>query len=686
MNRLARETSPYLLQHAHNPVDWYPWGSEAFERARGEDRPILLSVGYAACHWCHVMERESFEDEGTARLMNERFVCVKVDREERPDVDAVYMQAVQAMTGHGGWPMTVFLTPDGAPFYGGTYFPPEDRPGMPSFRRLLLSVSEAFRERRAGVDASAAGIRAQLYGAAAQAAQATGALSAQTLELAARDLSRRYDERHGGFGAAPKFPQAMALDFALSHWARTGATWARDMAAHTFRRMARGGMYDQVGGGFARYSVDARWLVPHFEKMLYDNALLARLGVRLWQATGDEEARDVAAETIDWVAREMTSPEGGFYSSLDADSEGEEGKFYLWDERALDEHLQGDAALVRLYWGVTKEGNFEGRNILHVPHDVEMVARRTNVEPARVRDAVRRAKQTLYEVRARRVWPARDDKVLASWNGLMLRAVCEAARASGSDAYRRLALANGEFLRTRMVATGRVLRSYKDGDARIPGFLEDHAAVGLGFLALWELTFDPTWLDQARALGESTVAWFWDEGTRQFYDTAHDAEPLITRPRDPTDNATPSGTSLAADLLLRLAELTGDADLRRRATWVLETLAEPMAKYGVAFGHLLGVADMAVHGATEIAIAGRPDDEHFRALAGTVGRHYVPALVLAGGDVTADARVTPLALMRDRAARDGRATAYVCRGYACDEPAGDADVLERQLEKLLPVE
>ena len=674
-NRLAHETSPYLLQHAHNPVDWYPWGPDALERARTEDRPILLSIGYAACHWCHVMERESFEDEQTARVMNEHFVNVKVDREERPDLDSIYMQAVQAMTGHGGWPMTVFLTPAGVPFYGGTYFPPEDRQGMPSFRRILHSVAEAYRTRKDSVAKTAEAIR-EIYDNAVSPALSSGALTPTTLERAYRSLVAEFDEARGGFGRAPKFPQAMAMDFLLRYAQRTGTAYARDMVEQTFRRMARGGIYDQVGGGFARYSVDAVWLVPHFEKMLYDNALLARLGVHLWQATRDPEIRRVTEETVDWVAREMTAPGGGFYSTLDADSEGHEGKFYVWDEDQLDDLLGADARAAKAYWGVTPEGNFEGTNILNVPHDPALAARRLGVPEAALAEVIARARETLYDVRAKRIWPARDEKILAGWNGLMLRAVCAAARAFGRADYRALAVANGEFLLREMVRDGRVMRSHKDGVTRIPGFLEDHASVALGFLALYELTFERRWLDEARRLSAVTCDLFWDEERRAFFDTATDHETLITRPRDFTDNAVPSGNSLAVELLLHLGDLLNDEGMRERARWVLETLAEPMARYGTAFGHLLGAADLAARGAVEVALVGDPASPDFRELSVAVAMQYVPSLVLAGGPPD-EAR--GIALLEGRPMVGGRATAYVCRQYTCDAPTVDAGVLAAQV-------
>jgi uncharacterized protein YyaL (SSP411 family) len=675
-NHLASETSPYLLQHAENPVDWWPWCEEALALARRERKPILLSIGYAACHWCHVMERESFEDDETAALMNEHFVSIKVDREERPDLDAIYMQATQAMTGHGGWPMTVFLTPEGEPFYAGTYFPPEDRHGMPSFQRVLRGVADAWANRQDSVTHTTSSMR-ELYAASTERTRATGVLDEQLFSRVMSALVQRYDPRAGGFDAAPKFPPTMVLDFLLRQWARTGEAQALEMVTHTFRRMARGGIHDQVGGGFARYSVDGQWLVPHFEKMLYDNALLIRLGSHLWQATRDVEFRRVTEDTVGWVAREMTSPEGGFYSSLDADSEGHEGRFYVWDASELSALLGEDAALVKAYWGVTPEGNFEGRNVLFVPHDPEAVARAQGVTEPELRTAVERATRILYGAREERMRPARDEKILAGWNGLMLRALAEAARAFGDDGLRSLAVRNGEFLFASLVHDGRVLRSYKNGESRIPGFLEDYAAIALGAVALYELTFERRWLDRARSLAESIMERFWDEEAQAFFDTASDAETLVTRPRDVTDNAIPSGSSLAIELLLILGDLFDDREHGTRARYLLETIAEPMARYPTAFGHALGAADMAVRGALEVAIAGNPADAAFGTLAGVVANRYVPSLVLAGGRGKG---AKGIALLAGR--ESAEATAYVCRSYACDTPTRDAAELTEQLERL----
>jgi uncharacterized protein YyaL (SSP411 family) len=660
-NRLANETSPYLLQHANNPVDWYPWGAEALDRAKSENKPILLSIGYAACHWCHVMEHESFEDGPTASIMNEWFVCIKVDREERPDLDAIYMQAVQAMTGHGGWPMTVFLTPEGVPFYGGTYFPKEDRHGMPSFTKILQAVSNAYQSKPEDIQRTTASVR-EMYASTTAATESAGALQLTLLDTAFRALAANHDETNGGFGGAPKFPPTMALDFLLRYWARRGTENALHIVTNTFRHMARGGIYDQIGGGFARYAVDAVWLVPHFEKMLYDNALLVRLGAHLWQATKDEEVRRVTEETIDWALREMRSPEGGFYSSYDADSEGHEGKFYVWDASELDSILGDDAALMREYWGVTEDGNFEGKNILSAVGDYRRVAGK-----------IAAAKKKLYDVRKARVWPGLDDKVLASWNGLMVRGIAEAARAFQRDDYRAAAVESGEFLFTHMVRDGRVFRSFKNGDARIAGYLEDHAALGLAAMSLYELTFDRVWLDRARSMAMASVRWFWSDDTGTFYDTASDHETLITRPRDVADNATPSGASLAVELMQRVAELFDDENARKLSTYVLETIAPAMARYPTAFGHMLGNADMAINGAVEVAIAGVDGrSELLRVLA----EEYVPSLVLAGGNPDG------VALLAGRDAVDGKATAYVCRNYACKLPATSARQFAEQLAEV----
>jgi len=589
-NRLTAETSPYLRQHADNPVDWFPWGDEALTRAKTEDKPILLSIGYAACHWCHVMAHESFEDPATAAVMNAHFVNVKVDREERPDLDSIYMQAVQAMTGHGGWPMTVFLTPDGEPFYGGTYYPPTDRHGMPSFTRVLQAIADTYTNRRASITASATSVR-EIYQSAEAPARSGGPVTADQLELAYHRLAQQYDTTYGGFGGAPKFPPTMALDFLLRHWARTGTTRALDMARQTFHAMARGGIYDQIGGGFARYAVDGEWKVPHFEKMLYDNALLLRLGAHLVEATDDPEIRRITDETATWLLREMTAPSGGFYASYDADSEGHEGKFYVWDAAELDAVLDDDAPIIKRYFGVTATGNFEGKNILFVPTDIDTAAARFAIPAETLRASIAHARRALYDVRATRVWPMRDDKIIAAWNGLALRGIVDAARALGRQELAEAALANGAFLAGTMDRHGHLVRSHMDGNSKIAGFLDDHAAVGLGYLALFEQSIDTQWLVRARTIADVIAGQFWDDTAGAFFDTARDATPLITRPRDVTDNAIPSGTSLAVEFFMRLADYTDHEAYRERGRFALESLIGPATQHPAAFGHLLGVAE-----------------------------------------------------------------------------------------------
>ena len=679
-NRLANETSPYLLQHKDNPVDWYPWGEEALRRARREDKPILLSVGYSSCHWCHVMERESFEDEETARIMNEHFVNIKVDREERPDIDSIYMSALQAMTRGGGWPMTVFLTPEGVPFYAGTYFPPEPRGGMPSFKQVLLTLADAYRNRREEVLRSAESVR-EFLRASTTAEMPRGRLREELLDGAAEALMRQLDRRFGGFGGAPKFPQPMSLEVLLRHHRRTGDREALAGVELTLRSMARGGIYDQLGGGFHRYAVDGRWLVPHFEKMLYDNALLSRLYLEAYQATGDGFYRRVAEETLDYVARDMRGPEGGFYSAEDADSEGEEGKFYVWTPRELREALGSeDASLAAAYWGVTERGNFEGRNVLHVPREPEEVAREVGLSPGELGRRVREIRRRLLEARGRRVRPGRDEKVLAAWNGLMLRSFAFAARVLRREDYLRIARENAAFLLGRLLSPeGRLLRSYRDGRARIAGYLEDYAMVADGLVSLYEATFETRWLREAISLADAMDELFWDESAGAFFDAPAGGEELVTRPRDVYDNATPSGTSVAVDVLLRLALLLGREDYRRRAEAALEGLSGLLEQMPAAFGRLLGALDFHLGRPREVAIVGRPDAPDTRALVDALYSVYLPNRVIAGGPGGEDASLVPL--LEGRGMVDGRATAYVCEGYVCKSPTTEPGELLRQLRE-----
>jgi uncharacterized protein YyaL (SSP411 family) len=712
-NRLADETSPYLLQHADNPVDWYPWGQQALQKAKQEDKPILLSIGYSACHWCHVMEHESFEDEGTARLMNELFVSIKVDREERPDLDAIYMQAVQAMTGRGGWPMTVFLTPDLVPFYGGTYYPPTPRYGMPSFKQVLNGVAAAYRDRRGEVEQSAQRLLDQLSQTLAVSAD-RGELRVETLNAAHHALAREFDSVHGGFGDKPKFPPAMDLEFLLRIYHRTGWSKAWEMVDLTLRKMALGGVYDQLGGGFHRYSVDERWLVPHFEKMLYDNALLSRVCLHAYQTSGNGFFRRIVEETLDYVLREMTyvgarandqqlrtGPQlpsnaagvaGGFYSTQDADSEGEEGKFFVWTPEEVDTLLgDEDGSLFRAYFDVTEEGNFEHKNILHIDHSLEEVAARLSVTPERLSEAVERGKQILFKAREKRVKPGRDDKVLTAWNGLMLASFAEAGAVLGRPNYVQAAVRAADFILTRLRdENGRLLRSYKDGHSKFDAYLEDHAYLADGLLALYQATFDVRWLEETRALADEMLARFWDEENGGFFDTAsdHADQSLIIRPKNITDNATPSGNSVAAAVLLDLAILDGPADgtgksevYHHTAVETLRLLGGGMARYPRAFGQALSALDAYLASTKEIVIIGDPQAAATQTLLEMIYGHYLPNKVLV---VTRPDQVEGLSqrvpLLVGRTQIDGAATAYVCENYACQLPVTEPEALLNLLE------
>ena len=662
-NRLAGETSPYLLQHRDNPVDWYPWGEEALGRARAEDRPILLSVGYSACHWCHVMEHESFEDAETAAYMNDHFVNVKVDREERPDVDAIYMEAVQGMTGHGGWPMTVFLDPDGVPFYGGTYFPPDARGGMPSFRMVMEAVVEAFTNRREEIRARAPRTREQL-GAIARIDPSTELLEPGLLAEAVAGLRRRADLERGGFGGAPKFPPASTLEFLLGRD-------STEIVELTLDAMAAGGVYDQLGGGFARYSVDAEWLVPHFEKMLYDNALLARAYLHGWQALGHDRYRRVCTETLDWALREMRGPESGFYSALDADSEGEEGRFYVWSVAEMSELLGERAEQVIAYYGVTEAGNFEGRNILHLAGGAEAEP------PAELAEA----RRELYEARAKRVWPGLDDKRLAAWNALMISALAEAGGVLERPEYLDAAARCAEFVLTAMRDDrGRLQRTYKDGEARLNAYLEDHAFMLEALLGLYEASFERRWFDEARALAETMIERFGDPERGGFFSTASDHEELIARRKEIGDHPIPAGNSAAALGLLRLAALTGDQRYEHQAAGVLRLFRAAAVRHPDAFGHFLQALDFHLSPTREVALVAPAGEAAPAAalaeLARVVRAAYRPHLVLAGGREGAEAPE----LMQGRTALEGRPAAYVCENFTCRMPVGEPDQLKGELD------
>ena len=662
MNRLAGETSPYLLQHAANPVDWHPWGEEALGLARSSDRPILLSIGYSACHWCHVMAHESFEDADTAALMNRLFVNVKVDREERPDLDAVYMNAVVGMTGHGGWPMTVFLTPAGEPFYGGTYYPPEPRHGMPSFRQVLTWVGEAWSERRGEV----AGLAARLAGALREAvdrAPSADAPGADVLEEVLPRLRAAHDPDWGGFGAAPKFPPAAAIGFLLRLHARTGSEEALEIAVTTLDAMALGGMYDVLGGGFHRYSVERTWLVPHFEKMLYDNAQLAAAYLEAWAVTGAERHRAVAEATLDYLLREMRLPEGGFASAQDADTGGVEGATYVWTPAELEAALApADAATAAAHYGVTEEGNFEGATILRPQGD----------PPPGIDDIRRR----LLAARAGRPQPDRDDKAVACWNGLTLAALAQGAWRLDRPDLLEAARACAAFLDERMTdAGGRLMRSYRDGRARVPAFLDDHAAVAHGLLELAVATGESGPLERATAIAREAVARFADERHGGFFYTAADAERLVAPHKEYDDNPTPSGNSLLAHVLLRLARVHGDASLEEAAVGAMRLALDTARRAPHAFGQMLSALDLHLSPPREVAVVGPAADPATGALRDAVRAGFHPTVVYAFGDGAA----APVALLEGKGLVEGRPAVYICERFACLAPLTDPDAVARAM-------
>jgi uncharacterized protein YyaL (SSP411 family) len=663
-NHLARETSPYLLQHRDNPVDWYPWGEEALSRARDEDRPILLSVGYSACHWCHVMERESFEDVETAAYMNEHFVNVKVDREERPDVDALYMEAVQTISGQGGWPMTVFLDPEGVPFYGGTYFPPDEGRGMPSFRMVMEAVVDAFERRREEIGERAPEMRARL-GAVGRVEPAAESPEAAMLEEAIARLQASADAERGGFGGAPKFPPASALELLL-------ARGERETVERTLDAMLAGGIYDQIGGGFARYSVDAAWQVPHFEKMLYDNALLARAYLHGWQALDHERYRRVCEETLDWALREMRGPEGGFYSALDADSEGEEGRFYVWTPDQIRQVLAGAATdgancinfstqqveKLMQFYGVSEGGNFEGRNILHLAGVVDAG------EP----EALGEMRRALYEARAKRVWPGLDDKRLASWNALTIAALAEAGAVLGREDYLDASRTCAEFIWDQMRdPDGNLLRTYKDGHAHLNAYLEDHAYLLEALLTLYEATFEQQWFERAQTLADTTIVRFSDPDRGGFFSTSNDHESLIARRKEIGDHPIPSGNSSAAMGLLRLSALTGNRSYEQQAESVFRLFTKPATQHPESFAHLLRAIDFHLAPTKEVALIGND----LSSLTKVVRSKHRPHLVLAGGP---EGTETP-DLLQKRPSVDNKPTAYVCEHFTCQAPVTDPKLL-----------
>ncbi|PWB78002.1 MAG: thioredoxin domain-containing protein [Anaerolineales bacterium] len=696
-NRLSTSTSPYLLQHSHNPVDWLPWGEEALAKAKTENKPIFLSIGYAACHWCHVMAHESFEDEETAAFMNEHFVNIKVDREERPDLDAIYMQATVAMSGSGGWPMSVFLTPELKPFYAGTYFPPVPRYNMPSFKDVLAGIVRTWREQPGEVFRVGDEVSNHLQQTLSVNAQSDSGFTQAHLEAAAKTLIDSYDWGYGGWGTAPKFPQPMTIESLLRrHYA--GHQDALKPVVHALKAMARGGMYDVVGGGFSRYSVDNFWRVPHFEKMLYDNAQLARAYLHAWQVTGDPFFQRVVTETLDFIAREMTHPDGGFYSSLDADSEGEEGRFYVWSLEEIRATLKEDSDFFEAAYGVTPRGNWEGRTVLQrALDDASLAARfKTDLESVPVKLADCHSK--LLSVRAARVRPGTDDKVLTSWNGLKLATLSEASRvfASGTkqsptnekgiassgygpphdNIYYKLATHNAHFLLKELRPDGKLKHSWRDGKTTNEVFLEDYAALILGLLELYQTDFNDKWFSAAKELTDEMLELF-EDPNGGFFDTPKDGEQLLLRPKDVQDNATPSGNALACEALLKLAEFTGEGRYRDPAEKALRLVVGMATRYPTAFGRWLSAADTALGGTKQVAVVYEAGDESAAEMIRFIQSRYRPNVIIAASSHPPSDNVP--ALLKDRPLKDGRPTVYVCEGFVCKNPVTTLSELEELL-------
>ena len=684
-NRLIDSSSPYLLQHAHNPVDWYPWCDEALQRAKDEDRPIFLSIGYSACHWCHVMERESFENEEIARVMNEHFVCIKVDREERPDLDAIYMHAVQFMTGSGGWPMSVFLTPDLKPFFGGTYFPPDDRYGRPGFKRVLLSAARIFREKRNEIEDSAGKLQEAVAKLAEHSAGPGGTLDRTPIQEVVRRLYAEFDGTWGGFGAAPKFPQSAAISLLLRHHDRSGGEDALRMATTTLDRMALGGLYDQLGGGFHRYSVDREWLVPHFEKMLYDNAQLAAVYLEAFQLTGKPLYRRVAVETLDFVLREMTDEAGGFHSTLDADSEGEEGKYYLWDRKEIVQALgSDDAALFCQYFGVTDGGNFEGHSILNIAVPLEEFAKEHGSSADDIQAQLDRMRAKLLSIRAARVPPGKDDKVLTDWNGLMISALARVYQVLGAERYRAAAERAAAFVLTDMRRDGRLLHAYRKGRSHIGAYLDDHAFMIQALVDLYEATFDVRWIREAEALAAAMIDGFWDEAGGGFYFTPTGQADIIVRTKSAYDGATPSGNSVAAHALLRLAVLTDNAEYRDKAEKTLLAFRGEVVRMPSGHVRLLAALDFHLGPVKEIVVCGPAAHADTQDLLQAVRRRYLPNRILASFDPrngSAAEAAQVVKLLESHRMGNAKPAAFVCERQTCSAPATTPEALDALLEQ-----
>ena len=682
-NRLINESSPYLLQHAHNPVDWFAWSDEAFEKAQREDRPVFLSIGYSTCHWCHVMERESFENERIATIMNEHFVNIKVDREQRPDVDEVYMAAVQMMTGAGGWPLSVFLTPDGRPFFGGTYFPPADSFGRPGFDKVLLAVADAWENNKEQILDSAGVINAALKEATATGGQQT--VSVEVLDKACAAMAAVYDSTCGGFGAAPKFPQPSNLEFLLVYWYRSGKDNALQMVEQTLEAMANGGIYDHLGGGFHRYSTDEKWLVPHFEKMLYDQALLSRVYVQAYQITGKQRYAHVARQIFDYVLRDMTDKQGGFYSAEDADSEGTEGKFYLWRAEEIDSVLsKEESRIFERFYGVSQNGNFEDRtNILSVSVSIETLAEEFEKQPEEIEEILDAARRRLFEQRSKRIRPHRDDKIITAWNGLMISSLAYGGAALGEQRYVDAAEKAAQFVLDSLQQQDRLLRFYRDGRAAGPGFLEDYAFITMGLADLYEATYDPKWLAQAKRLVEQMIELFGDQEEGGFYQTSRDGQKLIIRSKSSYDGAVPSGNSMAALVLLRLGRMMMNDKFSASGEKVLRLCGAQMNTNPLSLTAMLAAVDFYLGPNQEIVVAGDIEKQDTRQMLRALNQNYMPRAVRifhsSGPDAAEVERL--VAFVKEQGAVDGRATAYICENYSCKAPVTEVEQLKQTLAK-----
>jgi len=678
-NHLIHETSPYLLQHAHNPVDWYPWGDEAFQKAKGQNRPILLSIGYSACHWCHVMERESFEDEKIAALMNDLFVNIKVDREERPDLDEIYMNAVQMLTGRGGWPMTVFLTPEGKPFYGGTYFPPEDRYGVPGFPKILQGVANAYREKPQDVERSVEQILAALQRMSLS-TESQQPFSSDIIGQSAEQLAQAYDTDHGGLGKAPKFPNVGVYELFLRHYHHSKKSRFLEMVTHTLTKMAQGGIYDHLGGGFHRYSVDEKWLVPHFEKMLYDNAQLVRIYAQVYSVTGEPLFKQVVDETMNYLMREMLHTEGGFYSTQDADSEGEEGKFFVWSETEITRIVGEESSEIfcRIY-DVSEEGNFEENNILHPILTLEQASKFFRRDLREIESLVSVAKGKLFQEREKRPKPFRDEKILTSWNGLMLSGLAEAIKISRQPAYLEAANRTVDFIFTKMFRDGRLLHTYKSGTGKILGYLDDYAFLAAGLLDLFEASVNRAHLDRALELAEIMLHEFWDEAGGGFFYTGRSHERLIAQSKPIFDGSIPSGNAVATQVLLRLYHYTGKEDYLKRAEKILRAYYNAMENQPFGFAHMLAALDFYLQKPKEVVLVGDKKDPETAELLAKIHSLYLPnmTLQLASPD---DSLEKVSSLLAGKKQFEGRPTVYVCHNFTCSRPVIEWDELKLLLD------